>query len=61
MLGLSSDFTIKHFNINKLILKLGLFDTRNYDLVTYYTHLLELFGFWILLLNHFSVKYTGLP
>lgn len=32
MLGLSSVFTIKHFNINKLILKLGLFDTRNYDI-----------------------------
>lgn len=31
MFGLSSDFTIKHFNINKLILKLGLFDTQNYD------------------------------
>jgi hypothetical protein len=56
MLGLSSVFTIKHFNINKLILKLGLFDTRNYDLVTYYTYLLELFGFWTLLLNRFSMK-----
>lgn len=32
MLALSSVFSTKHCNINKLILNYGLFDTKNYDI-----------------------------